>query len=70
MSDDPDRTRRRAVLVWLLLALPGLFIVLLPGVLILAAIAVFFLAECIALPILLSREGRDGVNEPKFPWTV
>ena len=64
------RPRRRAVPVWLLLALPGLFLVLLPGVLILAALAVFFLAECIALPILLSREGCDEVNEPKFPWTV
>lgn len=27
-------------------------------------------AFLIALPIPLSREGRDGVNEPKFPWTV
>lgn len=71
--DDPRtlwRPRRRAFLVWLLLAVPGLFFVLLPGGLILAALAVFFLAECIALPILLSREGRAEVNEPKFPWTV
>jgi hypothetical protein len=67
----------RPFLVWLLLAVPGLLFALVPGAAILLALGVFFLAECIVLPLLRESPRRPAgveppkqVNEPRSPWTT
>lgn len=77
--EDPGtlwRPRRRALLVWLALALPGLVFVAAPAALILGALGLFYVAELIVLGVLkLSARLRAGppqkqINRPRFPWTV
>ena len=70
------RPRRRALLVWLGLAVPGLVFVAGPAALILGALGLFYTAEWIVLAGLkLSARLRAGrpqkqINRPRFPWTV
>jgi Protein of unknown function (DUF1353) len=70
------RPRPRALLVWLVVAVPGLLFAAAPAVLILGALGLFYLAEWIALGALKLgprlRGGRrvKAINAPKFPWTV
>ena len=64
------------LLLWLLVALPGMLFAALPAVVILAFLVLFYVAEWIVLGALrLAARRRAGgpvkeINTPKFPWTV
>ena len=71
------RPGSRPLARWILIAVPGLLFAALPVIAILAALGLFFLAECIVLAILEGGARRDAdgtplkeINEPKFPWTT
>jgi Protein of unknown function (DUF1353) len=71
------RPRARLLLVWLLLALPGIAFAAAPAIVILVALGIFWVVEEIvfgALRLVARRDERGRplkhVNPPRFPWTT